>query len=68
MVVGKLAEMGMPSDDEDRLKKIVFNVLENESEYNKIRSFIIEQKVLTHLRDQVSVVDQEVDYTDFWKQ
>jgi trigger factor len=68
MVVGKLAEMGMPADDEERLKKIVFNVLENESEYNKIRSFIIEQKVLTHLRDQVSVVDQEVDYTDFWKQ
>ena len=68
MVVGKLAEMGMPADDDDRLKKIVFNVLENEAEYNKIRSFIIEQKVLTHLRDQVSLVDQEVDYTDFWKQ
>ncbi len=68
MVVGKLSEMGLPADDEDRLKKIVFNVLENENEYNKIRSFIIEQKVLSLLRDQVSVTDQEVDYTDFWKQ
>jgi trigger factor len=68
MVIGKLAEMGMPADDEERLKKIVFNVLENQNEYNKIRSFIIEQKVLTLLRDKVNVTEQEVDYRDFWKQ
>lgn len=67
MVVGKLAEMGMPADDEDRLKKIVFNVLENDNEYNKIRSFIIEQKVLTLLRDKVTVNDVETDYAEFWK-
>ena len=68
MVIGKLAEMGMPADDEERLKKIVFNVLENENEYNKIRSFIIEQKVLTQLRDKVSVNETQTDYRDFWKQ
>lgn len=68
MVVGKLAEMGMPADDEDRLKKIVFNVLENENEYNKIRSFIIEQKVLSLLRDRVTVAETPVAYREFWKQ
>lgn len=68
MVVGKLAEMGMPADDEERLKKIVFNVLENENEYNKIRSFIIEQKVLTLLRDKVNVTETPVAYREFWKQ
>lgn len=68
MVIGKLAEMGMPADDEERLKKIVFNVLENDNEYNKIRSFIIEQKVLTQLRDKVTVTEKQTDYRDFWKQ
>lgn len=68
MVIGKLAEMGMPADDEDRLKKIVFNVLENENEYNKIRSFIVEQKVLNQLRDKVNVTEAQTDYSDFWKQ
>lgn len=68
MVIGKLQEMGMPADDEERLKKIVFNVLENEGEYNKIRSFIIEQKVLSQLRDKVTVNENAVDYKDFWKQ
>lgn len=68
MVIGKLNEMGMPADDEDRLKKIVFNVLENQEEYNKIRSFIIEQKVLTLLRDKVQVNETPVDYKAFWKQ
>ena len=60
--------MGMPADDEDRLKKIVFNVLENQDEYNKIRSFIIEQKVLSILRDKVQVTETPVDYKAFWKQ
>lgn len=68
IVIGKLNEMGMPADDEERLKKIVFNVLENENEYNKIRSFILEQKVLSQLRDQVTVTETPVDYKDFWKQ
>ena len=68
MVIGKLNEMGMPADDEDRLKKIVFNVLENQDEYNKIRSFIIEQKVLSILRDKVQVTETPVDYKAFWKQ
>src|SRR5690606_12762628 len=68
MVIGKLNEMGMPADDEDRLKKIVFNVLENQDEYNKIRSFIIEQKVLSNLRDKVQVTETPVDYKAFWKQ
>jgi hypothetical protein len=58
----------MPADDEDRLKKIVFNVLENENEYNKIRSFIIEQKVLSALREKVNVTETPVDYKEFWKQ
>lgn len=68
MVIGKLSEMGLPTDDEDRLRKIVFNLLENENEYNKIRSFIIEQKVLSLLRGKVSVTEREVNYADFWKQ
>jgi len=68
MVIGKLAEMGMPADDEDRLKKIVFSVLENDNEYNKIRSFIVEQKVLGLLRDKVNVTETQTDYRDFWKQ
>lgn len=68
MVIGKLAEMGMPADDEERLKQIVFNVLQNDNEYNKIRSFIIEQKVLTLLRDKVTVNEKQTDYKEFWKQ
>lgn len=67
MVIGKLAEMGMPADDEERLKQIVFNVLQNDNEYNKIRSFIIEQKVLSQLRDKVSVNERQTDYKEFWK-
>lgn len=68
MVIGKLNEMGMPADDEERLKSIVFNVLENQDEYNKIRSFIIEQKVLTLLRDKVKITETPIDYKAFWKQ
>lgn len=68
MVIGKLNEMGMPADDEERLKKIIFSVLENENEYNKIRSFILEQKVLSTLRDKVKIAETPVDYKDFWKQ
>lgn len=68
MVIGKLQEMGMPADDEERLKSIVFNVLQNETEYNKIRTFIVEQKVLLSLRDKVQVTETPTDYKEFWKQ
>lgn len=67
MVRNRLAEMGMPLDDQERIHAIAHNVLENQQERERIAASIAEEKVLNHLRGLVQTSPEKIDYKDFFK-
>lgn len=67
MVRNRLAEMGMPLDDQERIHAIAHNVLENQQERERIAASIAEEKVLYHLKGLVSTSPEKIDYKAFFK-
>lgn len=68
MVRSRLAEMGMPMDDAERINSIVVNVLQNQQEYERIAASLAEEKVLNHLKGLVKTKGEKIDYKAFFKQ
>ncbi len=67
MVKSRLAEMGMPLDDAERIQAIVANVLQNQQEYERIAASLAEEKVLNHLKGLVKTKSEKIDYKSFFK-
>lgn len=67
MVKSRLAEMGMPLDDAERIQAIVANVLQNRQEYERIAASLAEEKVLNHLKGLVKTKSEKIDYKSFFK-
>lgn len=67
MVKSRLAEMGMPLDDAERIQAIVTNVLQNQQEYERVAASLAEEKVLNHLKGLVKTKAEKIDYKSFFK-
>lgn len=67
MVQSRLAEMGMPLDDAERIQAIVANVLQNQQEYERIAASLAEEKVLNHLKGLAKTKGEAIDYKSFFK-
>lgn len=61
------AQYGMPMDDE-MLTNFAQNTLQNREEVNRVYETLIEDKVVTSLKDKIKLSEKELSYDDFIKE
>ncbi len=65
LIKTQFEQYGIPVPEEAQLNTYVQNMLSNKEEAHRLRSELIEQKVIKLFREQLTLKDKEVTYTEF---
>lgn len=64
-VVGQYAQYGLPAPDEENLKAHVNQMLSDQKEAQKIIDLVLEERLISYLKESVKLNEKEVTYEEF---
>ena len=66
-VAGQYAQYGLPAPDDENLSAHANQILQNEDESRKIFDLILEERLISYLKEVVKINEKTVSYEDFVK-
>ena len=66
-VIGQYAQYGLPAPDDENLTTHANQILQNNDESRKIFDLILEERLISYLKETVKLNEKTVSYDDFVK-